>query len=356
MPRVFDNLYPQIIDFNNLYLAWQKAVKGKRSCPSVANFEYNLADELIRLQQELSEQAWLPGQYNSFYIRDPKKRLVSAAPFRDRVVHHALCNVTETLYDNTFIGDSYANRKGKGTHAALDKAQALMRKFPYVLQCDLKQFFPSVDHAILEALLNRKIVDEKVRWLMRQIIRSGEGIHPHNNQPLFLAGDDLLSACRPRGLPIGNLTSQFWANVYLNELDQFVKRELRCKGYVRYVDDFLLFAENKKQLWKWKSAIRELLVKLRLVMHEKSSTVYPVKNGIPFLGFRLYATHRRLKRKNGVNFQRRLRRFYKAYARGELSREDLNQRVKGWIAHVEKADTWHLRTSLFSTALPISNR
>lgn len=355
MPRVFDNLYPQITDFSNLYLAWQKASKGKRSCAAAANFEYKLSDELIRLQQELSEQTWQPGHYHSFYIRDPKKRLVSAAPFRDRVVHHALCHVTEAIYDNTFIGDSYANRKGKGTHAALDKAQALMRRYPYVLQCDLKQFFPSVDHAILEALLNRKIVDEKVRWLMRQIVQSGEGIHQQEVQPKLFPNDDLLFACRPCGLPIGNLTSQFWANVYLNELDQFVKRELRCKGYVRYVDDFLLFAENKKQLWEWKSAIRELLVKLRLVMHEKSSTVYPVKNGVPYLGFRLYANHRRLKRKNGVNFQRRLRRFYKAYARGELSREELNQRVQGWIAHVEKADTWGLRASLFSTPLPTPN-
>ena len=197
----------------------------------------NLADNLIQLQAELREQCWEPGEYYSFYIRDPKRRLVSAAPFRDRVVHHALHNVTEAIFDNTFIGDSYANRKGKGTHAAIKKAQQLMRLYPYVLQCDLKQFFPSVDHSILESLLNRKVIDERVRWLFRKIIRSGENIHHKEYQMVYFTGDDLFAVSRKRGLPIGNLTSQFWANVYLNELDQFVKRELRCKAYVRYVDD-----------------------------------------------------------------------------------------------------------------------
>ncbi len=353
MPKVFDNLYPQLISFTNLYEAWRKAERGKRSNPAAAGFEMNLGDELIRLQEELASQAWQPGEYYSFYIRDPKRRLVSAAPFRDRVVHHALHNVTEAIYDNTFIGDSYANRKGKGTHAALDKAQSLMRRYPYVLQCDIRQFFPSIDHAVLESLLYRKVLDEKVRWLMRRIVKSGEGIHDEEYRMVYFPGDDLFAVNRPRGLPIGNLTSQFWANVYLNELDQFIKRDLGCKGYVRYVDDTLLFADNKRQLWEWKTAIREFLFGLRLAMHEKSSTVYPLVNGIPFLGFRLYPDHRRLKRKNGVNFQRRLQRYYREYERGELSREDLNQRIAGWVAHVEKADTWGLRRSLFANPVPV---
>lgn len=357
MPKVFDNLYPQLTSFENLYRAWHKAAKGKRKHPSVASFEMNLPDELIRLQRDLEQQTWQPSPYSSFHIRDPKKRLVSAAVFRDRVVHHALHNVTETLFENTFIADSYANRKGKGTHAALDKAQAYMRHYPYVLQCDLRQFFPSIDHAILESLLNRKIIDEKLRWLMRQIIKSGAGIHQDEYQMVYFPQDQddyLLAASRPRGLPIGNLTSQYWANVYLNELDQFVKRELHCRAYVRYVDDFLLFADNKHQLWQWKTAIREYLYGLRLSLHEKSSTVYPVNNGLPFLGFRLYPDHRLLKRKNGVNFQRRLQRNYRAYARGELSYTDLNLRVQGWIAHVSKADTWGLRQSLFNKPIPLA--
>ena len=162
MAKSFDHLYAKIASFENLHQAWRKAAKGKRGCPAAASFEVNLADELIRLQQELITQTWQPGEYYSFTIRDPKKRLVSAAPFRDRVVHHALCNITEAIYENTFIGDSYANRKGKGTHAALDKAQRLTRHNSYVLQCDLRQFFPSVDHNVLRSVLFRKMDDVHV--------------------------------------------------------------------------------------------------------------------------------------------------------------------------------------------------
>ncbi len=344
MAKVFDNLYKDIVDFSNLYQAWRKAAKGKRKSMAVASFEMNLSDELICLQNELKNRTWQAGQYQSFTIRDPKKRLVSAAPFRDRVVHHALCNVTESIYENTFIGDSFANRKGKGTHAALDKAQVYMRRFPYVLQCDLKQFFPSVDHAVMESVLNRKIIDVDTRWLMRSILKSGEGIHPSVG---------VFNGNKPHGLPIGNLTSQFWANVLLNELDQFVKRNLGCKGYLRYVDDFLLFSDSKKELWEWKLAISAKLKKLKLQMHQQSSTVYPVATGVPFLGFRLYPNHRRLKRKNGVNFQRRLQRYYGEYQRSDLSREALNMRVQGWVAHASKADTWGLRRSLLSASLPL---
>lgn len=343
MAKVFNNLYGEIVDFSNLHKAWRKAAKGKRKSLAVTRFEMNAADELIRLQGELKTRTWQAGQYQSFYIRDPKQRLVSAAPFRDRVVHHALCNVIEPIYERTFIGDSFANRKGKGTHAALDKAQRYIRCFPYVLQCDLKQFFPSVDHAVMESVLNRKIIDVNTRWLMRSILKSGEGIHPSVG---MFVGD------KPHGLPIGNLTSQFWANVLLNELDQFVKRELGCKGYLRYVDDFLLFSNSKKELWEWKAKIAVLLKRLKLEMHQLSSTVYPVSCGVPFLGFRLYENHRRLKRKNGVNFQHRLQRYYREYQRGELSREALNMRVQGWVAHVSTSDTWGLRKSIFSKPLP----
>lgn len=352
MAKSYGHLFPRLIDFGNLHSAWRKAARGKRGGPAAAGFEINLADELIRLQCELAGETWKPGGYYSFTIRDPKERLVSAAPFRDRVVHHALCSVTEAIFENTFIADSYANRKGKGAHAALDRAQALMRRFPYVLQCDIRQFFPSVDHAVLESILFRKIADESVRRLIRLIIESGEGIHDGDYDMVYFPGDDLFSLLRPRGLPIGNLTSQLWANVYLNELDQFVKRRLRCRGYVRYVDDFLLFADGKPQLWAWKEAIRDFLSGLRLALHEKSSTVYPVSNGVPFLGFRLYPDYRLLKRRNGVNFQRRLKRYYRAYARGDLSKGELNQRIRGWVAHAAQADTWGLRRSLLAKPLP----
>jgi retron-type reverse transcriptase len=352
----YGDLYPQLVSFENLYSAYRKAAKGKRGQPNVAEFEFDLEANLLQLQEELRDQTYAPGAYYSFLIFDPKRRLISAAPFRDRVVHHALCNVIEPIFERTFIGDSYANRIGKGTHRALDRCQQLARRFRYVLQCDIRQFFPSVDLEILRAILARKIADEGTMWLIDRILESSAGVLDEEYEMVYFEGDDLFAVQRPRGLPIGNLTSQFWGNVYLNELDQFVKRELRCSkqrgDYLRYVDDFALFADSKRQLWAWKDAIREVLASLRLTLHERSSTVYPVTNGIPFLGFRMYPTHRRLKRRNGVAFARRFRTWREAVGRGEMALEGLQKRVRGWIAHAVHGDTYALRDSLLAAPVP----
>lgn len=352
MARQFDNLFPDIIEFENLLVANRFAAKGKRSGVAAASFEYALGDELITLRDELASKSYRPGGYYSFRIRDPKPRLISAAPFRDRVVHHALCQVIEPLFERTFIGDSYANHIGKGTHAALNRAQGFARRYRYVLQCDVRQFFASIDHEILYALITQKITDEDVRWLTKQIIDSGVGLLCDEYTMKHFPGDDLLAITRPRGLPIGNLTSQFWANVYLNELDQFVKRELRCKAYLRYVDDFLLLSNSKAELWVWKRAIVDKLATLRLTLHERSSTVYPVKTGIPFLGFRTYPERRQLKRRNGVNFERRLHRLYNDYENGDLTRMELAHRIQGWVAHANGGDTWGLQKRLLLRPLP----
>ena len=356
MAKKFDHLYAELSSFSNLHLAYQKAVRGKRGKPATAFFDFHLEENLWQIHDELEVQSYAPGAYHSFYIHDPKHRLVSAAPFRDRVVHHALCNLIEPIFERTFIGDSYANRVGKGTHKALDRAQKWAKQYPYVLQCDIRQFFPSIDHAILRRILARKITDAKTLWLCDKIIRSGEGVLKDEYDMVYFTGDNLLAVSRPRGLPIGNLTSQFWANVYLNELDQFIKRELRVKAYLRYVDDFLLFADDKKTLWKWKQAIGQFLGTLRLTMHEGSSTVYPTRAGIPFLGFRLYPTYRLLKRKNGQAFAHRLRRWRGELARGEIDFQKLDERVQGWIAHVAHGDTWGLRRSLLNVPLPIARK
>jgi retron-type reverse transcriptase len=350
--KTYTNLYPQLTSFANLHQAYRRARRGKRRSPAVAAFEFNLEGNLFALQDELMNGSYTPGAYHSFYIRDPKRRLVSAAPFRDRVVHHALCSVIEPLFERAFIGDSYANRVGKGTHKALDRAQSFARAYPYVLQCDLRQFFPSVDLAILEDVLGRKIADPQVMALCKKILDSGAGVLRNEYEMVYFPGDDLLAAVRPRGLPIGNLTSQFWANVYLNELDQFVKRQLRCRAYLRYCDDFLLFAQSKGQLWAWKAAVRQRLAELRLTLHERSSTVYPATNGVPFLGFRLYPDHRRLLRRNGVAFARRQRRSHRQIAGGRMTRAEWKTRLRGWIAHARHGDTWGLRRALLRLPVP----
>ena len=349
--KTYKNLYPQICAFENLFLAYRAAARGKRGRPEVAAFERDLEPNLFRLQEELLAQTYRPGPYRHFPIRDPKPRVISAAPFRDRVVHHALVRIIEPIFERRFVYDSYACRVGKGTHRALDRAQAFARRYPYVLQCDLIHFFPSVDHAILRQILARPIADGRALQLIDLIIESGRDI-PNRRPPPYFPGDDLFSATRPRGLPIGNLTSQFWANCYLDPLDQFVKRKLKCCGYVRYVDDLLLFGEDKPTLWRWKAEIAGFLVGLRQRLHERESTVYPVRNGIPFLGFRIYPNRRRLKRRNGVAFARRFRALRAAVAAGESTQEQLYQSVQGWLAHAAHGDTLGLRRALVS-AYPI---
>jgi retron-type reverse transcriptase len=228
-------MYEQLIAWENLLLAWRRAAKGKRGHPNVAAFEYRLEENLLALQNELQTQRYHPGAYVSFTIHEPKRRLISAAPFRDRVVHHALCNVIEPIFERSFIDDSYANRVGQGAHRALDRTQYFARRFPYVLQCDVRQFFPSIDHAILRQTLARKLNDPQVLWLVERILASGVGLLQEQYEMVYFGGDDLFAIHRPRGLPIGNLTSQFWANCYLNPFDHFVKRELGCQGYVLFL-------------------------------------------------------------------------------------------------------------------------
>jgi RNA-directed DNA polymerase len=353
--KTYRDLYPRVWSFANLYLAYRAARKGKRGKASVAAFEFNQEEELVRLQAELREKTYRPGSYVSFYIHDPKRRLISAAPFRDRVVHHALCQVIEPIFEARFIYDSYACRVGKGTHRALDRCQAFSRRYRYVLQCDVKQFFPSIDHAILRARLARWIADPDILWLIDRVLGSGVGVLAEEYEMQWFPGDDLTAAWRPRGLPIGNLTSQFWANVYLDELDQFVKHELKASAYVRYCDDFLLFANDKAQLHAWRRAVIGHLAGLRLRLHEERAQVFPVAEGIPFLGFRVYPDHRRLKRTKGVAFGRRWRALTRAYVAGEVTREQLEASLQGWIAHARHGDTYGLRRALISST-PIPRR
>jgi RNA-directed DNA polymerase len=349
--KTYKHLYPQICTWENIYLAWRKARRGKRGREPAASFEFDLETNLVQLRRELLEKTYGPGPYVSFYIHDPKRRLISAAPFRDRVVHHALCNVVEPLFERRFIFDSYANRVGKGTHRALDRCQQFARRFCYVLQCDVRQFFPSIDHAALQVILGRVIADPDVIWLVDRILESGIGVLNEEYQMAWFPGDDLFAANRPRGLPIGNLTSQFWANCYLDPFDHFVKRELRCKGYLRFVDDFLLFADDKETLWAWREAVVERLAGLRLRIHERRAHPRPVTEGIPFLGFVVFPTHRRLKRRNAVNYRRRLRGLVDAYQAGDVPADRVAASALGWINHARYGDTWGLRHDVLSSVV-----
>ena len=346
--KTYKHLYKQVHDFENIYLAYRKARKGKRGRMQPAMFERVQEDEMLALQAELQNKTYNPGEYHSFFIHDPKKRLISAAPFRDRVIHHALCNVIEPIWEKRFIDDSYANRVNKGTHRALDRTQEFSRTYKYFLQCDVKQFFPSIDHQILMNEFSRLIKDKDTLWLCENILKSGEGVLVKEYNMVYFEGDDLFATNRPRGLPIGNLTSQFWANVYMNEFDHFVKREMKCTAYIRYVDDFVLFSNDKNQLANWRNQIIEKMKTLRLTLHEECAQIFPTSTGIPFLGFRVYPNHRLLKTRKAIYFRRKLDRLSVSYRNKRILFEKINQTIQSWVNYVRYGDTWGLRRSILS--------
>lgn len=340
-------LFSQITTWDNLLLAYHKASRGKRGREAAAGFEFWMADNLLALQDELTHGTYKPGPYHHFTIHEPKRRKISAAPFRDRVVHHALCNIVEPHFEARFHSHSYANRVGKGTHRAIDQLQTYARRYRYVLRLDIVQHFPSLDHAILKQELFKVICDEQTHHLVDVILRSGETVLIEEYDMVHFPDDTLLAHTRPRGLPIGNLTSQFWSNCYLNPFDWFVTRELGCRAYLRYVDDFALFSDSKACLDGWKCRIIERLARLRLTLHVTKSHVAEVQSGIPWLGFVVYPTHRRLKRRNVIRFQRRLARNISDYRQGVISFAELDAGVQGWINHVRFGDTWGLRSHIF---------
>lgn len=343
---MFDPLsitFERVCAWENLLLAWQQASRGKRGTAATAAFEHRLADRLLGLRRDLMQDQYRPGGYTHFYIHEPKRRRISAAPFRDRVVHHALCNVLEPHFERRFLPNSYANRIGKGTHGAIDRVQQLARRHRFALRMDIVQHFASIDHAILSRGLERVVKETRVVDLIRGILASGDRVLEQDYRMVWFAGDDLLAACRPRGLPIGNLTSQFWSNCYLHPFDLFVTRELGCSAYVRYVDDMILFADDKATLWDYKQRCVERLAQLRLTIHAAEAQAQPVTAGIAWLGFLVFPTHRLVKGRKVRHAGRRLTSLFEEWRVGRCSFAQFDAGVQGWINHVRYADTWGLR-------------
>ncbi|MBV6438963.1 MAG: RNA-directed DNA polymerase [Haliscomenobacteraceae bacterium CHB4] len=341
--KTHKNLWPAITDFQNLLLAAQNAQKGKRFQPNVSRFNIELEPNLFELKAELEACAYRPGPYRAFHILDPKPRMISAAPYRDRVVHHALCNVIAPMLEKSMIADTYANRVGKGTHVAANRYQAYCRQYPFVLKCDIKKFFPSIDHEILKRELRRKIGCRKTLWLIDLII---DNSNPQEEHIAHFPGDDLFTPLqRRRGLPIGNLTSQLWGNFYLSGLDHFVKETLRLP-YIRYVDDFVIFSHSKEELWEVKKAIEVFLQDFRLLLHERKSRIYRTSEGVTFLGFRIFPGFRLLPSENVRRFRKRTRRRIAAYFKGKIALDEFHRGLRGWEGHALQADTWRLRRKL----------
>jgi len=330
----FKHLYPLIYSFDNLYVAYLKARRSRRYDVEVLRFAARLEEELIALYRELSTETYRTGEYRTFVVCEPKRREVAALPFRDRVAHHAICNVIEPLFDRGFIHHSYACRTGKGTHAGADQITAWFRLLwrtgisPYVLQADISRYFASVDHATLISILHRRIACDRTMGLLTHII-DGAGANR-------------------KGMPIGNLTSQLFANIYLNELDQFVKHELHAKYYLRYMDDFVILHPSKAQLRQWRYAIAAFLdERLHLSLNERT-TIFPASQGIDFLGYRIWRTHRLLRKRSIRDMKRKLKRFERQYSEGQATRTQIYASIQSWIGHAKHADAYNLRQRMFS--------
>jgi len=323
-----------------------RAICGKRGKPGAASFMANLERNLLRIERALRDGTWRGGGYTVIEVRDPKPRMVSAAPFADRVVHHALCSVVEPLFERGFIADSYANRKGFGTHRCVARYEHYRDRYRHVLRCDIYRYFPSIDHAILKQDLRRRIACAPTLALLDAII---DGSNPQEPVNMIFPGDDLFAPhVRRRGLPIGNLTSQLFGNVYLDGLDHFVREVLRAPGYVRYVDDFALFHDDPQVLEQWRIKIARYLEGRRLVLHPGKTHVVPCAEPAGFLGFVLHGNgHRRLPEDNVRRFRNRLRGLRDRWRAGTIEADEIGQRAQSWIAHAGHANTWRLRHALF---------
>ncbi|MCG2726772.1 MAG: reverse transcriptase/maturase family protein [Elusimicrobia bacterium] len=338
-------LYERVCSFENMYDAFLKAAKGKSLRMDCAGFAYNREREIFALQAELLDGIYRHGPYREFEVNDPKRRQVKAAPFRDRVVHHALCNIIEPIFEARFISNSFACRKGKGTFAALGRCGELARRFcgGYVLKADISKFFYSVDHGIMFAALSRRIADKRVLALIAEILASSEDARFR----AYFPGDDLFALQRRTGIPIGNLTSQLFSNIYLTELDYFVKQQLRWKPYLRYMDDFLLFGPDKKELWIILSRIEAFLAeKLRLRVHPKKRTVSPVSCGIDWVGYMVFPERIKVRRRNIFRFRDRNRKLRALFKRGRIRPADIKQSIMSFCAYTSHANANKLTQNL----------
>ena len=340
MAKTYNNLFPQIYAFDALHAAYLRARAGKRSRHEVQQFERDLEGNLIALQNELIWGSYQIGAYRLFKVYEPKERQVAALPFRDRVVQHALVAAIEPLWERRFIADSYACRPDRGTHRGADRAQAMLRKVKrehgrvYVFKADIAKYFQSIDHGVLKAQLRRRIACRPTLALLDHIIDSANILHGTPGV----------------GLPIGNLTSQLCANIVLHDLDEFAKHGLRERHYARYMDDFIVVHYDKAHLQRVRAQVEEFLEQRLHLRTNHKTDIFPIAplrgRALDFLGYRIWPTHRRLRKSSIARITRSLRRMQRQYAKGRISLSYIAASVQSWVAHAMHADALGLRTSL----------
>jgi len=354
VPRRERNLFDRIANFQALTEAARRAALGKRKKPGAAAFLADLETECLRLERTLRDGSYRPGRYVKIELFDPKHRIVSAAPFRDRVVHHALCDVVAPIFERGFIDQSFANRIGKGAHRAVEAYERYRGQHAHVLRCDIFRYFPAIDHGVLKRDLRRRIACAPTLALLDRIIDASNTQEPVE---LHFPGDDLFAPfARRRGLPIGNLTSQFFANLYLDPLDHFCC-EVLAAPYLRYVDDFALFHDDPDVLAGWQGRIARFLEGRRLKLHPRKTVILPTAESAEFLGYVLLPNGlRRLPEANVARFRGRLRAMRDRFRAGTLSEADARPRITAWEAHANFAHTRKLRNAVLGEKGPGGKR
>lgn len=332
-------MYEEIISFENLFLAANEAKRNKTLKLPIMRYFANLEENLINTHNHLVWHSYQPKPHRKFFVYEPKKRLISAPPFDDRVVHHAIHRVIEPLIDKRFIFDSYACRKGKGTHAGADRAQKFIRIAKrnhgrvYALKADISKYFDSIDHSVLKSIISTHLSCLKTKQLLGLIIDSAE------------------TQWKGRGVPIGNLTSQLFANMYLNELDKFVKHELRERFCIRYMDDFVIIHHDKQHLQKLRAIIEDFLWDVLKLKTNHKTQVFPISSSsgraLDFLGYRIYATHKLLRKCTAKRFKHKVKKLRKQYAKGKVSLAEVRSVIASYNGCIQHAKA----TALFKSAL-----
>lgn len=350
--KTYTKLYEELCSYDNLKLAWKKARKRKTLKSYIIEFESDLENNLNKLKYELETFTYAPAPLRTFIVHDPKTRKISASHFRDRVVHHALCNIIGPILERNFIYDSFANQKGKGVNLAIKRLEYFIRKIyrtkaqnslregqlllnksktgGFAIKTDIRHYFDSVDYEILLRIIKKKIKDTNVIWLIKLILK---------NHKTKING---------KGMPLGNLTSQFFANVYLNELDQFVKHKLKARHYIRYVDDFILLNKDERVLRRWKEEI-DLFIRnnLKIELHPDKTKIILINKGITMLGFRVFLYHKFLKKSNAKRIWKRIDFFKKDFIEGKLNEVQIKDSISGWIVYAKFANTYYLRKKVY---------
>lgn len=339
--KVWHNLYPKITTIDTIFQAYEEFRIGKKKKRDVIEFERNREDNLFAIHELLLSKTYYPSTYTSFYVRDPKIRLIHKATVTDRIIHHIVSRELDPIFEPTFIAHSYACRKNRGAHKAVIAFQKMAWKISrnntrtcWVVKCDVKKFFASVNHKILVNILTRKIKDGDFLFLLQKIIES-------------FYSDRTTDIINKKGIPIGNLTSQFFSNIYLNELDQYVKHVLKVKYYIRYADDFVLLSTSKEYLEGLLPSIETFLHDmLDLELHPQKIIYRKFSSGVDFLGYIVFPYYILPRTKTKRRLLKKIRIKVQQYKEGKITKEKLNETIQSYLGYLSHANAYTFQQEL----------